>query len=197
MQAAWSAPPALTNTEGKGRIMKVDLPEHFRSLLLHAPLYTSMLIATKGEEAATLVMRVENLPRLDQGRARGIIQFGTWCNSQGIWVVNIPFRIAMGTQVNLEGCHCLNPRSARNYGLILRFSRQEKVNLLFLSADLSDAVRTSIVWSPQKRSQVQQLIEAMDQTLTTEKHTRDPDLPFERAKREFRSLHTAKSVSAN
>jgi hypothetical protein len=174
--------------------MRVNLPQRFRSLLLHAPLYTSVLIATKGEEAATLVMRVENLPHLDQGRTRGSIQFGTWCNSHGTWVVHIPFRIAMGTQGDLEGCHCLNPRSALNCSLILRFSRQEKVNLLFLSADLSDAVRTSIVWSPQKRRQAHQLIEAMDQTLTRERLTNGRDLPFEQAKREFRGLHTAKEL---
>jgi hypothetical protein len=174
--------------------MKVALPAQFRSLLLHAPLSTSVLIATKGEEAATLVTRVESLPRLDQGRARGSIHFGTWCNSHGIWVVHIPFRIALGTQVNLEGCHCLNPRSALTYGLILRFARQEQVNLLFLRADLSDAVRTFIRWSPQQRSQAQQLIEAMDRTLTRETDTSGRDLPFERAKREFRGLHTAKEL---
>jgi hypothetical protein len=150
--------------------MKVHLPAQCRSFLLHAPLSTSVLMATKGEAAATLVMRVENLPRLDQGRVRGRIQFGTWCNRYGIWVVHIPFRIAMGRQGNLEGCHCLNPRSALNCGLIGRFSQQEKVNLLFLSAELSEAVRTSLVWSPQKRSRAHQLIEAMGQTLTREAH---------------------------
>ena len=115
-------------------------------------------------------------------------------NILGLWVVHIPFRIVIGTQVHLEGCHCLNPRSALNRGLIGRFSQQGKVNLLFVSAELSEAVRTSLVWSAQKRSQAQQLIQAMDQILTREGHTNDRDLPFERAKKEFRGLHTAKEL---
>ena len=72
-----------------------------------------------------------------------------------------------------------------------KFSREKRIRFLFLSADLNDAVDAQVFWPPTQRSQVRQLIQAIDQTLTDERLTSSFDPDFEQARQEFQTLLSA------
>jgi hypothetical protein len=170
--------------------VKVNLLEYFRSFLRQAPLYTSTFLVVQEWEEPVLVMRVEDLSLFQQGEYRARIGFQTWQSQHGTWVIAVPFCLEVHPSLKVRGMPCLNPRSAADYEVMQKFSREKRIRFLFLSADLNDAADAQVPWPPAQRSQVRRLISVIDQTLTGEKLTSAFDPDFEQARQEFQTLLT-------
>jgi hypothetical protein len=167
--------------------MQVRLLDYFRSFLLKAPPYTSTFLYIQEWSEPVIVMRVEEIARFrDAFRAQVGLQ--TWQNSHGTWVVAVPFRLQVPPRLRIDGLPCLNPRRAPDYDMMQRFTTEESIRFLFISADLTEAEDIQVPWPVAQRVQVQRQIDRIDATLTGARITSPFDADFEHAKQEFQAL---------
>jgi hypothetical protein len=74
--------------------------------------------------------------------------------------------------------------------MMQRFATEKSVRFLFFRADLEEAEDGQIVWPPEQRMQVRQLIERIDASFGGDKFTSAFDPDFEQARQAFEHLFT-------
>lgn len=149
-----------------------------------------MLTGLEGREETVLALRVEDLSSFRTPRLPMIVRLRAWYDWQGTWVVVIAFHVGVDPQEPLAGVAYLNLRQTADYDLLLRLTKQRLFPLIFLSADLSDAVGHQTPWSSARRREVAQLVMTIDQALSSPRLDGRVDLAFEQARREFQDLYT-------
>ncbi|HEV8717395.1 MAG TPA: hypothetical protein VGX03_31815 [Candidatus Binatia bacterium] len=152
-------------------------------------LFTPVLTGLEGREETVLTLRVGDLSSFRTPRLPMIVRLRAWYDRLGTWVVVIAFHVSVDPQEPLAGIASLNPRQTADYGLLMQLTKQGLFPLIFLSADLSDAVGHQVPWSSARRREVAQLVMTIDQALTSPRLDGRVDLAFERARREFQSLY--------
>jgi len=153
-----------------------------------------MLTGLEGREETVLALRVEDLSCLRTRRLPITVRLRAWYDRLGIWVVVIAFHVGIDPREPLAGVASLNPRQTADYGLLLRLTNQRLFPLIFVSADLSDAIGHQVPWSSARRREVAQLVMTIDQALTSPRLDGRVDVAFERARREFQGLYSLEKL---
>ncbi len=170
--------------------MHVTIPETNRRALLSLPLYTPVLLGLADREVTSLTIRVDDLQSFRQAEIPITIKFVAHRSTQGTWVMCVAFRVADNPHEPLEGDAYLNPRQREDYENLLALARQKIFSLIFLAADLSDAVGKQISWGEAQREEVFRAIMTMRKDLAGEKLSGGFDSDFEQAKIAFQNMHS-------
>ncbi|MBI3303308.1 MAG: hypothetical protein HYZ72_14680 [Deltaproteobacteria bacterium] len=176
--------------------MKASIPQTYRAALLQLPVLTPILIGLEKPEETGLAMRVPNLFSFRRAGIPISIRPVGYQGKEGTWVVVIAFGIAAERTPLMEGAVYVNPLQEDEHRLLQHLAKQERLPFLFLSPRLKVAVRQDAGWSVYHRQEVRMLLAQMGHSRPDKKPVREVDPDFERARKEFESLYSVKTLLA-
>ncbi len=163
-------------------------------LLQDEPFYSARFIDRDGTDELALVVRVEELEWFVESGFPLSLSFTVWQSPQGVWLAAIAYQLYPTFGEMKLGLFFLNPRQEADSAILDKLPRQERLAVIFLSADCNTHYTTPLPQDVEERSQWQQRISLINATLPTERLEGEEDRDFEAAVAEFQDRYSLQDI---
>lgn len=163
-------------------------------LLQDEPFYSARFIDRDGTQELALVVRVEELEWFVDSGFPLRLALTSWQSSGGTWLAAIAYQLRPSFGDVKSGVFFLNPRQAADAALLQKLPQQERLAVIFLSADCTTHYTLGVPQDVEEREQWQQRIRQTRQTETGETLDGESDPLFEAALDEFQSQYDVEDI---
>ena len=163
-------------------------------LLQGEPFYSARFIDRDGTDELALVVRVEELEWFVESVFPLSLSCAVWQSPQGMWLVAIAYQLYPTFGETKCGLFFLNPRQQADAVILDKLPRQERLAVIFLSADCNTHYTTTLPQDVEERSRWQLRISRTKATLQSERPASEEDRVFDAAIAEFQGQHSLQEV---
>jgi hypothetical protein len=165
-------------------------------LLQDEPFYSARFIDRDGTDELALVVRVEELEWFVESGFPLSLSFTVWQSPQGTWLAAIAYQLYPTFGEMKLGVFFLNPRQQEGTAILDKLPRQERLAVIFLSADCNTHYTTTLPQDIDERSQWQQRISLINTTVSANRLDGQKDTDFETAVAEFQDRYSLQDILA-
>ncbi len=163
-------------------------------LLQDEPLYSVRFLDRDGTDELALVVRVEELEWFVETDLPLAVSLCTWQSGQGVWLAAIAYQLYPSFGETKAGVFFLNPRRAADVALLDKLPRQERLAVIFLSADCTTHYTTTLPQDDDQRAEWQDWISHLKRTVSNTNLSADLDSAFETALVEFQDRYSLQDI---
>lgn len=163
-------------------------------LLRDEPLYSARFIDRDGTDELALVVRVEELEWFVESGLPLAVSLCTWQSSRGVWLAAIAYQLSPSFGEARAGVFFLNPRRAEDVALLDKLPRQERLAVIFLSADCATHYTISLPQDDELRAEWRERIAHATQAGPDTSPSAEPDPAFEAALDEFQERYGPQDI---
>ena len=163
-------------------------------VLQDEPFYSARFIDRDGTEELALVVRVEELEWFIDSGLPLRLTLTMWRSSDGVWLAAIAYQLHPSFGDLKSGVFFLNPRQAADATILYKLPQQERLTVIFLTADCATHYTLGVPQDAEEREQWRQRIQQVGQTEAGEMLDGEMDPLFEAALDEFQSRYDVDDI---
>ena len=161
-------------------------------VLQDEPLYSARFIDRDGTDELAMVVRVEELEWFVESGFPLAVSLCTWQSSQNVWLAAIAYQLYPSFGETKAGVFFLNPGRAADAALLDKLPHQERLAVIFLSADCTTHYTTTLPQDDDQRAEWRDRIVHMKRAVSDV--TEDRDGAFETALAEFQDRYSLQDI---